>query len=95
MPTSSRSSRHARHFHARGGAPGRVQCALKDSTIDYGRAVDALRDAGYDGALAVEYVWIDWERCNECDNVSETIILRDRLLDALAGRAWAYPVSST
>ncbi len=86
---------HARHFHARGGAPGRVQCALKDSTIDYGRAVDALRDAGYDGALAVEYVWIDWERCNECDNVSETIILRDRLLDALAGRAWAYPVSST
>jgi sugar phosphate isomerase/epimerase len=86
---------HARHFHARGGAPGRVQCALKDSTIDYGRAVDALRDAGYDGALAVEYVWIDWERCNECDNVSETVILRDRLLDALAGRAWAYPVSST
>jgi|tagenome__1003787_1003787.scaffolds.fasta_scaffold20921446_2 sugar phosphate isomerase/epimerase len=86
---------HARHFHARGGAPGRVQCALKDSTIDYGRAVDALSEAGYDGALAVEYVWIDWERCNECDNVSETIILRDRLLDALAGRAWAYPVSST
>ena len=86
---------HARHFHARGCAPGRVQCALKDSTIDYGRAVDALRDAGYDGALAVEYVWIDWERCNECDNVSETIILRDRLLDALAGRAWEYPVSST
>jgi sugar phosphate isomerase/epimerase len=85
---------HARHFHARGGAPGRVQCALKDSTIDYGRAVDALREAGYDGALAVEYVWIDWERCNECDNVSETIILRDRLLDALAGRAWAYPASS-
>ena len=86
---------HARHFHARGGAPGRVQCALKDSTIDYGRAVDALREAGYDGALAVEYVWIDWERCNECDNVSETIILRDRLLDALAGGPWTYPVSST
>ena len=86
---------HARHFHARGGAPGRVQCALKDSTIDYGRAVDALREAGYDGALAVEYVWIDWERCNECDNVSETIILRDRLLDAVAGRPWTYPVSTT
>lgn len=86
---------HARHFHARGGAPGRVQCGLKDSTIDYGRAVDALREAGYDGALAAEYVWIDWERCNECDIVSETIILRDRLLDAVAGRPWTYPVSST
>jgi sugar phosphate isomerase/epimerase len=86
---------HARHFHARGGAPGRVQCALKDSTIDYGRAVDALREAGYDGALAVEYVWIDWERCNECDIVSETIILRDRLRAALAREPWAYPVSTT
>jgi sugar phosphate isomerase/epimerase len=88
-------ARHARHFHARGGARGRVQCALKDSTIDYGRAVDALREAGYDGALAVEYVWIDWERCNECDNISETILLRDRLRAALAGEPWSYPVSTT
>ena len=56
-----------------------MQCALKDSTIDYGRAVDALRESGYDGMLAPEYVWIDWERCNECDNISETILMRDRL----------------
>jgi sugar phosphate isomerase/epimerase len=87
--------RHTRHFHARGGAPGRVQCALKDSTIDYGRAIDALREAEYDGVLAIEYVWIDWERCNECDNISETIILRDRLRAALAGEQWSYPVSAT
>ena len=86
---------HARHFHARGGRDGRVQCALKDSTIDYGRAVDALREAGYDGALAVEYVWIDWEHCNECDNVSETLILRDRLRAALAREPWTYPTSTT
>ena len=72
-----------------------MQCALKESTIDYGRAVGALRAAGYDGALAVEYVWIDWERCNECDNVSETVILRDWLRAALAGRPWSYPVSTT
>ncbi|MDX6542370.1 MAG: hypothetical protein QOI71_3980 [Gaiellales bacterium] len=85
----------ARHFHARGGAAGRVQCALKDSTIDYGRAVAELLATGYDGVLAVEYVWIDWERCNECDNVSETIILRDRLRAAVAGQPWRYPVSST
>jgi sugar phosphate isomerase/epimerase len=88
-------ARHARHFHARGGAPGRVQCALKDSTIDYERAVGALRETGYDGALTVEYVWIDWEHCNECDNVSETLILRDRLRAALAGEPWSYPLSST
>jgi sugar phosphate isomerase/epimerase len=87
--------RHARHVHARGGAPGRVQCALKDSTIDYGRLVDALRASGYDGAVALEYVWIDWERCNECDNVSETLLLRDRLRAAIAGEQWSYPISPT
>ena len=86
---------HARHFHARGGAPGRVQCALKDSTIDYGRAVEALRASGYAGMLAPEYVWIDWERCNECDNISETILMRDRLQAAIDGRPWSYPVSTT
>ncbi len=86
---------HARHFHARGGMDGRVQCALEDSTIDYGRAVDALRAAGYDGWLAPEYVWIDWERCNECDNVSETILMRDRLQAAIDGRPWSYPRSAT
>ena len=46
--------RHARHVHARGGAPGRVPCALKDRTIDYGRLVDALRASGYDGAVALD-----------------------------------------
>jgi len=87
--------RHARHFHARGGAPGRVQCALKENTIDYERVVAAMREAAYDGAIAIEYVWIDWERCNECDNVSETIMLRDRLRAAVAGEAWSYPTSPT
>jgi sugar phosphate isomerase/epimerase len=87
--------RHARHFHARGGAPGRVQCGLKDSTIDYGRVVAALGEAEYRGAIAVEYVWVDWERCNECDNISETILLRDRLRAALAGEPWSYPASPT
>ena len=60
-----------------------------------GVLVDALRASGYDGALALEYVWIDWERCNECDNVSETLLLRDRLRAAIAGEPWSYPVSST
>jgi sugar phosphate isomerase/epimerase len=77
------------------GAPGRVQCGLKDSTIDYGRVVAALGEADYRGAIAVEYVWVDWERCNECDNISETILLRDRLRAALAGEPWSYPASPT
>lgn len=82
---------HARHFHARGAAPRRMQIGLKDNTIDYGRVVDAMREQGYDGWLAVEYVWSDWERCDESDNISETVLLRDRLKAALDGRPWDYP----
>jgi hypothetical protein len=40
--------------------------------------------ADYDGYLAIEYVWIEWEHMNECDNVSETVQLRERLLAHLA-----------
>jgi NAD(P)-dependent dehydrogenase (short-subunit alcohol dehydrogenase family) len=29
--------------------------------------------------IGIEYVWIDWEHCNEVDNVSETILFRDFL----------------
>ena len=45
--------------------------------IDYKRVVDALDEAGYSGYIGLEYVWIDWEHCNECDNLSETILYRD------------------
>lgn len=86
---------HARHFHARGAAPRRMQIGLEDNTIDYGRIVEAMREHGYDGWLAVEYVWSDWERCDECDNVSETVLLRDRLQAALDGRPWDYPSGLT
>jgi sugar phosphate isomerase/epimerase len=80
---------YARHVHARGVVPGRLQAPMKDNVLDFERIVDALVDLGYDGYLAVEYVWVDWERCNECDNVSETILLRDRLRAALGHRSAA------
>ncbi len=51
----------------------------------------ALQAAGYAGDLSLEYLWIAWEGLNECDTVSETILLRDRLLAALEGRPWRYP----
>ena len=41
-----------------------------------------MRRVGYPGYVGVEYVWIDWEHCNEVDNVSETILLRDFLRGA-------------
>ena len=66
-----------------------MQCALKDSTVDFERMVDAARGAGYDGDIGLEYLWIDWEHLNECDTVSETILLRDRLEARIAGRSLA------
>lgn len=69
----------ASHFHVRGARTGRLQTAFKENAIDYRRVVNGLRAAGYKGWLGVEYVWIDWEHCNECDNLSETILFRDFL----------------
>ena len=68
---------HASHFHARGASENRLQCSLKDNTIDYGRIVELMQASGYSGYIGVEYVWIDWEHCNEVDNLSETILFRD------------------
>ena len=70
---------HASHLHVRGARPGRLQAAFKDNVIDYRRIVERLREAGYGRWIGVEYVWTDWEHCNECDNLSETILFRDYL----------------
>jgi sugar phosphate isomerase/epimerase len=79
---------YTRHYHARCARPGRIQARMSDNTIDFEREVELLKTQGYDGYLAVEYVWTVWEHCNESDNLSETILLRDRLAAALQGQAW-------
>ncbi len=68
---------HASHFHFRGACTNRLQTSFAHNTIDYGRVLDVMAAHGYTGWHAVEYVWIDWEHCNECDNVAETIRFRD------------------
>jgi sugar phosphate isomerase/epimerase len=67
----------ASHFHARGARKGRLQAPLKHNTIDYARILRAMKASGYRGFVGLEYVWIDWEHCNEVDNLSETVLLRD------------------
>ena len=64
---------HASHFHVRGARKRRLQCAFNENTIDYRRVLRAMDASSYRGYLGVEYVWIDWEHCNEVDNLSETI----------------------
>lgn len=70
---------HASHFHVRGARPGRLQARFADNTIDYARVYRVSQQQNYSGWYGLEYVWQDWEHCNECDNVSETILFRDFL----------------
>ena len=71
--------RFASHFHVRGARKDRLQASFKDNAIDYAGVLKAMRASGYQGYLGIEYVWIDWEHCNESDNLSETILFRDFL----------------
>lgn len=67
----------AGHFHARGAAKARLQAPVSENTIDFTTVTSRLTERAYGGWICLEYVWIDWEGCNRCDNVSETILLRN------------------
>jgi sugar phosphate isomerase/epimerase len=67
----------ASHFHARGACNGRLQVSMTDNTINYAKIVEKLVSTDYGGWIGLEYIWINWERCNEVDTLSETIRLRD------------------
>lgn len=69
--------KYASHFHIRGARSGRLQETFARNTIDYRRIFEVMQANAYQGWLGIEYVWIDWEHCNECDNLSETILFRD------------------
>lgn len=72
---------YASHFHARGGANGRLQTIVRENTIDYNAMINLLLESGYAGYICLEYVYQDWEGCNRTDNVSETLLLHDLLLN--------------
>ncbi len=75
-------TRFATHLHARGARRGRLQSSLKRNTINFSRALAALNQARFKGWIAIEYVCIEWEHCNEVDVLSETVLLRDQLMRA-------------
>jgi sugar phosphate isomerase/epimerase len=79
-PLASRAT----HFHARCACKGRLQSSLKQNTIDFRRALRALNRHHFRGWIALEYVWIDWEHCNEVDVISESIQLKQLLKSAAA-----------
>ncbi len=74
----------ATHLHARTARRGRLQCPLKENTINFPGALAALRKNKFAGGIALEYVWIDWEHCNEVDIISESLQLKTLLETAAA-----------
>jgi sugar phosphate isomerase/epimerase len=73
-----------RHLHARGGASGRLQTSLADSTIDYERIVRLLAEQGYGGYIAVEYLSLADAGMTGIDVLTETVLMRDLLRSYLA-----------
>jgi len=65
------------HFHARGARKGKLQVSMTDNIIDYPEIVENLKKLDYNGWIGLEYIWINWEGCNEVDTLCETIRLRD------------------
>lgn len=66
-----------RHVQFRPGSEGVMQSRVAENQIDFGLLLSALTEQGYDGYIAMEFVWIEAWDCNRVDNLSETILLRD------------------
>ena len=92
---SSRSPPSRGTSTSAGRGEKRMQAALKDSRSSTSSAWStSCWPRATTSDLVLEYLWIDWEHLNECDTVSETILLRDRLRAKLAGEPWQYPAST-
>jgi len=67
----------AAHVHLRQAKPGCLQTRLEYGTLNFPAMLDALRQAGYAGYLAVEYVHQDYMQTDNVDVISETVKMRD------------------
>ena len=74
---------HAAHVHLRQTVVGQLQTPLDRGTINMAAQFAALRDAGFDGAMALEVVHQDYMGTLHEDVLTEAIALRD------AWRAWS------
>lgn len=71
--------RLAGHVHLRQAAPGRLQVGEDEGVIDFDAIIQRLARFGYQGALALEYLWSRWQGMNRVDVVTETLLLRRRV----------------
>ncbi len=76
---------HAAHVHLRQARPGALQTPMHQGTINMHDQLATLRDAGFAGHVAVEYVHQDYMDTRYEDVLTETVAARDLV------RAWAAP----
>ena len=74
---------HTAHVHLRQARPGALQTKGAEGTINMEAQFGTLRDAGFDGFMALEYVHQDYMDTVYDDVLTETIGLRDQF------RAWS------
>lgn len=75
---------HAAHVHLRQARPGVLQAKLSLGTLNFPAMLATLRAAGYDGHLAIEYAHQDYMDGLHDDVLTETIAMRDLVLEWLA-----------
>lgn len=68
---------HAAHVHLRQAKMGALQTKFAHGTLNFPAMFGTLRDAGYDGALAIEPVHQDYMNTLFEDVLTEIIALRD------------------
>jgi sugar phosphate isomerase/epimerase len=71
-----------RHLHARQASPGKRVERVEKGTIDFGRIIWLLRQQGFNGNIAVEYVDCDVTRQCDVDVMEETPKMK-QLLETL------------
>jgi sugar phosphate isomerase/epimerase len=68
---------HAVHVHLRQARMGRLQAKFAEGTLNFPAIFATLRDAGYDGWMALEAVHQDYMNTLTEDVMTETVALRD------------------
>ncbi len=68
---------HAAHIHLRQARPGVLQAKLDEGTINFPALLASLKDQGYSGYLALEYVHQSYMNTLYDDVLTETVRMRD------------------
>ena len=76
---------HAAHMHVRQARPGFLQAKAAEGTLNVGAMLAVLRDAGFSGHLAVEFVHQNYMGTLYDDVLTETVAMRDAIRAWLAG----------